>query len=116
MDTGQFVMPETLPELEAFLGRVRQDWERREMGIEGFSHLVSNAGIVGGSPSIEGRRIETAYVAHLWLRTCPWRISVCSIHMHREKRCWRLCDSRIRRMRSSPREDHPGRAASPQAG
>lgn len=65
VDTGQFVMPEVLPELEAFLNKTRQDWERREVDIEGFPHVVSNAGIVGGSPTIRGTRIETAFVAYL---------------------------------------------------
>lgn len=65
IDTGQFVMPETFPELEAFLAETRRDWERREVGIEGFPHLVSNAGILGGSPTIKETRIETAFVAYL---------------------------------------------------
>lgn len=65
VDTGQFVMPEVLPELEAFLNKTRQDWERREVDIHGFPHLVSNAGIVGGSPTVRGTRIETSFVAYL---------------------------------------------------
>lgn len=65
VDTGQFVMPEVFAELEAFLDKTRQDWERREVDIENFPHLVSNAGIVGGSPTIRGTRIETAFVAYL---------------------------------------------------
>jgi uncharacterized protein (DUF433 family) len=65
VDTGQLVMPEALPELEAFLSKTRRDWERREVDIDGFPYLVSNAGIVGGSPTIRGTRIETAFVAYL---------------------------------------------------
>lgn len=65
VDTGQFVMPETFPKLEAFLAETRRDWERREVSIKGFPHLVSNAGILGGSPTIKGTRIETAFVAYL---------------------------------------------------
>jgi len=65
VDTGQFVMPEALSELEAFLRRTREDWERREIRIEAFPHLVSNAGVIGGSPTIKGTRIETAFVAYL---------------------------------------------------
>lgn len=65
VDTGQFVMPEMFPELENFLAATRRDWERREVSIEGFPHLVSNAGILGGSPTIKGTRIETAFVAYL---------------------------------------------------
>ena len=65
VDTGQLVMPETFPELKAFLAETRRDWERREVRIKGFSHLVSNAGVLGGSPTIRGTRIETAFVAYL---------------------------------------------------
>jgi len=65
VDTGQFVMPEALSELEDFLRRTREDWERREIRIEAFPHLVSNAGVIGGSPTIKGTRIETAFVAYL---------------------------------------------------
>jgi uncharacterized protein (DUF433 family) len=65
VDTGQFVMPEVFPELETFLAKTRQDWERREVSIERFPQLVSNAGIIGGSPTIKGTRIETAFVAYL---------------------------------------------------
>lgn len=65
VDTGQFVMPEVLPELEAFLRQTRDDWIRREVAIENFPHLVSNAGVIGGSPTIKGTRIETAFVAYL---------------------------------------------------
>jgi uncharacterized protein (DUF433 family) len=65
VDTGQFVMPEVLPELEAFLSKTREDWERREVDIKDYPHLVSNAGVIGGSPTIRGTRIETAFVAYL---------------------------------------------------
>ncbi len=65
VDTGQFVIPEVFPELEAFLSKTREEWERREVTIERFPQLVSNAGVVGGSPTIRGTRIETAFVAYL---------------------------------------------------
>lgn len=65
VDTGQFVMPEALPDLESFLEETRRSWERREVDIEGFPHLVSNTRIVGGSPTIRGTRIETSFVAYL---------------------------------------------------
>lgn len=65
VDTGQFVIPEVFPELEAFLSKTREEWERREVNIERFPHLVSNAGVIGGSPTIRGTRIETAFVAYL---------------------------------------------------
>ncbi len=65
VDTGQYVMPEILSGLESFLQETRQSWERREISIERFPHLVSNTGIVGGSPTIRGTRIETSFVAYL---------------------------------------------------
>lgn len=65
VDTGQFVMPEALPDLESFLEETRRSWERREVDIEGFPHLVSNTRVVAGSPTIRGTRIETSFVAYL---------------------------------------------------
>lgn len=63
--TGQFLMPDLLPELDAFLSKTRQDWERRAVDIDGYPRLVSNARVLGGSPVIKGTRMETAFVAHL---------------------------------------------------
>lgn len=63
--TGQFLMTDLLPELDAFLSRTRLDWERRAMDIDGYPRLVSNARVLGGSPVIKGTRMETAFVAHL---------------------------------------------------
>lgn len=65
VDTGQLVIPEVFPELEAFLSKTREEWERREVTIERFPYLVSNAGVIGGSPTIRNTRIETAFVAYL---------------------------------------------------
>lgn len=63
--TGQFLMPDLLPELDAFLRRTRDDWERRAVDIEGYPRLVSNARVLGGAPVIEGTRVETAFIAHI---------------------------------------------------
>lgn len=64
VETGQRIMPETLAELNHYLRKTRDDWERREIQIERFPRLVSNAGIVAGSPTIKGTRIETSVVAY----------------------------------------------------
>jgi uncharacterized protein (DUF433 family) len=63
--TGQLLMPDLLPDLDAFLRKTREDWERRAVDIEGYPRLVSNARILGGAPVIRGTRVETAFVAHL---------------------------------------------------
>lgn len=65
VETGQGMMPETLSELHDYLRKTRDEWERREIEIERFPHLVSNAGIVAGSPVIAGTRIEASVVAYL---------------------------------------------------
>ena len=65
VETGQYIMPETLSELDDYLRKTRDDWERREIEIERFPRLVSNAGIVAGSPTVKGTRIETSVVAYL---------------------------------------------------
>lgn len=64
VETGQHIMPETLSELSGYLSKTREDWERREVEIKDFPRLVSNAGIVAGSPTIKGTRIETSVVAY----------------------------------------------------
>jgi uncharacterized protein (DUF433 family) len=64
VETGQWIMPETLSELTGYMRQTREDWERREVEIKDFPRLVSNAGIVAGSPTIKGTRIETSVVAY----------------------------------------------------
>ena len=64
VETGQRIMPETLSELSGYLRKTRDDWERREVEIKDYPRLVSNAGIVAGSPTIKGTRIETSMVAY----------------------------------------------------
>jgi uncharacterized protein (DUF433 family) len=65
--TGQLLMPDLLPELDSFLNRTRLDWERRAVDIDGYPRLVSNARVLGGSPTIKDTRMETAFIAHLAL-------------------------------------------------
>ncbi len=54
-----------IPELNNILHETKRDWERGEVSIERFPRLVSNAGIVAGSPTIKGTRIETSSVGYL---------------------------------------------------
>lgn len=54
-----------VPELNNILHETKRDWERGEAPIEEFPRLVSNPGVVAGSPTIRGTRIETSLVAYL---------------------------------------------------
>lgn len=54
-----------IPELNSILHETKRDWERGEASIEEFPRLVSNPGVVAGSPTIKGTRIETSFVAYL---------------------------------------------------
>jgi uncharacterized protein (DUF433 family) len=63
--SGQLLFPDVLPGLDAYLRKTREDWERRAIDIEGFPRLVSNARVLGGSPVIEGTRVETAFIFHI---------------------------------------------------
>jgi uncharacterized protein (DUF433 family) len=63
--TGQVVMDEVLEDLREFMSEVREQWSSRRLHIEGFELLVSDAAVLGGSPTIKGTRIETAFVANL---------------------------------------------------
>jgi uncharacterized protein (DUF433 family) len=65
VETGQHIMPETLAKLSGYLSDTRKDWERGEIEIKHFPRLVSNAGIVAGSPTIRGTRVETSFIAHM---------------------------------------------------
>ncbi len=65
VDTGQWIMSETLYELEGYLRKTRDEWERREVEIRDFPRLVSNARVVAGSPTIRGTRVETSLVAYM---------------------------------------------------
>lgn len=62
----QFMISEAvIPELNDILREARRDWERGEVEIVRYPRLVSNAGIVAGSPTIKGTRIETSFVGYL---------------------------------------------------
>lgn len=62
----QFMITEAvIPELNDILEETRKDWKSGEVQIEKYPRLVSNAGIVAGSPTIKGTRIETSFVAYL---------------------------------------------------
>jgi uncharacterized protein (DUF433 family) len=65
VETGQWIMPETLEELASYLRQTHEEWIRREVDIEGFSRLVSNARVLGGSPTIRGTRVQTSFVAYM---------------------------------------------------
>ena len=54
-----------IPELNNILHETKRDWERGEAPIEKFPRLVSNPGVVAGSPTIKGTRIKTSFVAYL---------------------------------------------------
>ena len=63
--TGQLLISDLLPGLDAFLQKTREDWERRAVDIDGYPRLVSNARVLGGAPTIKGTRVETAFVFHI---------------------------------------------------
>jgi uncharacterized protein (DUF433 family)/DNA-binding transcriptional MerR regulator len=54
-----------VPELNNILRETKRDWERGEVPIKGFPRLVSDPGVIAGSPTIKGTRIETSLVAYL---------------------------------------------------
>lgn len=72
--SGQLLMPDLLLELDAFMRRTREDWERRAVDIEGYPRLVSNARILGGAPIINGTRVETAFISHIAQEVAPKEI------------------------------------------
>ena len=61
----QMISEAVVPELNKILQETKRDWERGEVPIKRFPKLVSNPGIVAGSPTIRGTRIETSFVAYL---------------------------------------------------
>jgi uncharacterized protein (DUF433 family) len=64
--THQLMIPEALyPEIENVVREARRDWARGEVDIAEYPRLVSNPGIVAGSPTIRGTRVETSYIAHM---------------------------------------------------
>lgn len=64
--TGQMVIEETVfPAFDSIVREARRDWERGEVPIKRYPLLVSNAGVVAGSPTIEGTRVETSFIARM---------------------------------------------------
>jgi len=64
--TGQMVIPEAVfTEFNEIVREAREDWVRGEVDIEGYPKLVSKAGVVAGSPTIKGTRVETSFIAFL---------------------------------------------------
>ena len=72
--TGQVVLDEVLEDLTDFLANVRRQWSSRRLEITDFDLLVSDAAVLGGSPTIKGTRIETAFVANLSQELDPGEI------------------------------------------
>lgn len=66
VQTEQLMIPETIyPQLERIVREARRDWARGVVNIEGYRRLVSNPHVVAGSPTIEGTRIETSFIAYM---------------------------------------------------
>ena len=64
--THQLMISEAVvPELNSILNETKRDWERGEVPITKFPHLVSKAGVVAGAPTIRGTRIETSFIAYV---------------------------------------------------
>jgi uncharacterized protein (DUF433 family) len=59
---GQGVLPGPLT---LFLLSVREQWVSGVVPIRGFALIVSDVDVMGGSPVIQGTRIETAFLAHV---------------------------------------------------
>jgi uncharacterized protein (DUF433 family) len=74
LPTGQIVMDQVLEDLTDFLAKVREQWSSRQLEITDFDLLVSDAAVLGGSPTIKGTRIETAFVANLAQELTPGEI------------------------------------------
>lgn len=65
MASQQLMISAAIPELNNILHETKRDWERGEVPIVRFPRLVSNAGIVAGSPTIKGTRVETSFITHM---------------------------------------------------
>ena len=85
MSTHQLMISEAVvPELNKVLHETKRDWERGEVPIKRFPRLVSNPGIVAGSPTIRGTRIETSFVAYLVQSLGTERVLELYPHLDRE--------------------------------
>lgn len=63
LPSGQSMFSPVL--LQEFLEQSHEAWVAKRLRIAGFPSLISDPGVLGGVPIIEGTRIETAFVAHL---------------------------------------------------
>jgi uncharacterized protein (DUF433 family) len=83
--SGQSLISEAvIPELNTILHETKRDWGRGEASIEKFPRLVSNPGVVAGSPTIKGTRIETSFVAYLVESLGVERVIELYPHLHRD--------------------------------
>jgi uncharacterized protein (DUF433 family) len=57
---GQGVLPDGL---NVGVGGAYRAWTDKALSIAGYPHLVSAAGILAGSPTVRGTRIDTAVIA-----------------------------------------------------
>lgn len=85
LKTHQLMISEAvIPELNDILRETREDWERGEVPIYEFERLISNPGVVAGSPTIRGTRIETSFVAYLVQSLGVERVLELYPHLDRE--------------------------------
>lgn len=63
--SSQGVLAPTIPKLTEFIAEMREQWDTRRLKIEDYPSLVSDAAVLGGSPVIDGTRVETAFIANL---------------------------------------------------
>lgn len=60
---GQGLLSADVNALSEDMVRTHREWNSRGIDIRGYPSIVSNAGIVAGSPTIRGTRIETSIIA-----------------------------------------------------
>lgn len=63
--TNHSVLEGVLPELSREMMATREAWEQRAFRIPSYPEVVSNARVQGGSPTVAGTRLETAFLASL---------------------------------------------------
>jgi uncharacterized protein (DUF433 family) len=63
LPSGQMIF--AFEPMEQFFAESHEAWISKRLKIADFPTLVSDPGLVGGAPVIEGTRIDTAFVAHL---------------------------------------------------
>jgi uncharacterized protein (DUF433 family) len=65
---GQGVWGDLLDDLNSFAQDTRTAWEARTLTIAGRPHVVSNARVQVGAPTLRGTRIETSTIASFAIR------------------------------------------------